>query len=294
MRPGSFFYFLAQARQSLLRNRLLSFATASTISISILILGFAVLLIINAGEFMNHLESDVEIVAFLDNDLTDNELTEIKQEITAIAGVSSVEFVSREMALEKLQESFGGNEYNLKDTLGENPLSHSYEIETSDPHIVPQVAKIVENIRGIYKVNYGQELVERLFKVTRWVRIISMIFIGLLVIAAVFLIATTIRLAIYSRRKEIYLMKLIGSTDWFIRWPFFIEGILLGTAGAIVAILVLAAGYGSLINHMDSLFFIPLITSEEVLRDIYLGLLIGGIILGVLGTWISINRFLRV
>jgi len=294
MRPGSIFYFFGQAWQSLLRNRLLSFATVSTVAISILILGFAVLLTINAGEFMEHLESDVEIVAYLDNDMTSTQITDIKQELKSITGVESVIFFSRDRALEKLQDSFGGKDYDLKDTLGKNPLPHSYEIKAQDPHAVPLIAEKVKKIDGIYKVNYGQGVVERLFKVTQWVRIISMVFIVLLIVAAVFLIATTIRLAIFARRKEIYLMKLIGSTDWFIRWPFFIEGVFLGAIGGLISIAVLAAGYGSLINRMNTLFFLPLVTNPQTLTNVYLGLLVGGAFLGIIGTWVSLNRFLDV
>jgi cell division transport system permease protein len=294
MRPGSIMYFMREAWKSLRRNRLLSFATISTVAISILILGFAVLLTINAGEFMNRLESDVEIVAFLDKDLTKSQITDIKQELQATSGVQSVNFVSREQALAKLQKSYGGKEYDLKETLGENPLPHTYEVKAEDPHTVPQIAKKIERIDGIYKVNYGQGMVERLFQVTRWVRLVSMAFIILLVLAAIFLIATTIRLAIFARRKEIYLMKLIGSTDWFIRWPFFMEGVFLGIFGGLISILILAAGYGSLIKHMDSVFFLSLVTSTTILNHVYLGLLICGAVLGILGTWISLNRFLDV
>ena len=136
MRPGSIFYFLGQAWQSLLRNRLLSFATVSTVAISILILGFALLLALNAGELMEHLESDVEIVAYLDQDLTSSQITDIKQELKAIPGVQSVTFFSRDRALEKLQGKFGGEDYDLKDTLGENPLPHSYEVKARDPQDV--------------------------------------------------------------------------------------------------------------------------------------------------------------
>ncbi len=294
MRPGSIIYFLREAFKSLSRNRLLSIATISTVAISILILGFAVLLTINASALMKYLESDVEIVAFLEKDLTKSQITGVKKDLIAIDGVKSVKFVSREQALAKLQESYGGKEYNLKETLGKNPLPNSYEIKANEPHNVPQIAAQVKKIDGIYKVNYGQGVVERLFKVTRWVRIISMVFIVLLVFAAVFLIATTIRLAIFARRKEVYLMKLIGSTDWFIRWPFFIEGVFLGAVGGLIAILILAAGYGSLINHMDALFFLPLVTDPGILSNVYISLMICGAVLGVLGTWISLNRFLDV
>ena len=89
-------------------------------------------------------------------------------------------------------------------------------------------------------------------------------------------------------------MKLIGSTDWFIRWPFFIEGVFLGTFGGLISILVLAAGYGSLIQRIDALFFLPLVTDPGMLTNVYLGLLAGGALLGIIGTWVSLNRFLDV
>ncbi|WP_054693929.1 permease-like cell division protein FtsX [Syntrophomonas palmitatica] len=294
MNPGSLFYFVREAGKSLSRNRLLSFATVSTVAISILILGFALLVTINTTYFMEKLESDVEIIAFLDKSLTPSQISDVKTEIKDIPGVKSVNFVSRDEALEKMQKSFGGREYDLKSTLGKNPLPHSYRIKAGEPEQVPKIAARVKKVHGVYKVNYGQGVVERLFKITSWIRIISLIFIILLIFGAVFLIATTIRLAIFARRKEIYLMKLVGSTDWFVRWPFFIEGVTLAALGSIISVAILSLSYGSLIKKMGSLFFIPLVTDAATLSHVYLGLLITGALLGVIGTWISLNRFLKV
>lgn len=295
MRPRNVAYYMREAFQSISRNRLLSIATVSTVAICILILGMAVLTTLNAGKFIDSLESDVEIVAYLDNSLKQAEISDIKLEIQAIPQVASVKYVSKDEALQRLQKKFGKSEYSLKDTLSKNPLPATYEIKTRDPHDVPALATRVGKVEGVYKVNYGQEVVERLFKVTRWVRSLGITIVVLLAFGAVFLIATSIRLAIFSRRKQIYLMKLIGATDWFVRWPFFIEGIAIGLLGSLVAIGILALGYSSLLSNMDkALFFIPLVTSEAVLLRTYLALVITGALLGVLGTWISLNRFLDV
>ncbi|MDD3267958.1 MAG: permease-like cell division protein FtsX [Syntrophomonadaceae bacterium] len=287
-------YFIKEAWKSLARNRILSIATVSTVAICILILGIAVLMILNAGNFMNRLESDVEMVAFLDKALTKSQISDIEEQIIGIGGIKSVDFVSKEMALKDLQKSFGGKEYDLGTTIGNNPLPNSYRIKADDPHKVPNIAARVEKIHGVYKVNYGQGVVERLFTVTKWLRTISFAFIILLALGAIFLIATTIRLAIFARRKEIYLMKLIGATDWFIRWPFFIEGVLLGLCGGLIAIGVLATGYASLLGKIDAVYFLPLVRTASVLSNIYLSLLLTGALLGVLGTYISLNRFLDV
>ena len=288
-------YFFREAYTSLSRNRILSIATVSTMAICIMILGAAVLMTINADNFMNRLESDLEIVAYLDNSLSKTQVADIKSDIEKLNGVKSVVFVSREEALANLQKKFADKDYDLAKTIGKNPLPDSYEVKAQNPQDVVNLAQQINKMPGIYKVNYGQGVVERLFQVTKWVRIISMGFIVLLTIGAVFLIATTIRLAIFARRKEIYLMKLIGATDWFIRWPFFIEGIMLGSMGSLISIVLLSWGYGSLVSSLQTaLFFIPLVYQQSLLINIYLSLFATGAVLGVLGTYISLNRFLDV
>jgi cell division transport system permease protein len=286
-------YFAREAARSFSRNRLLSFATVSTVTICILILGMAVLLTMNAGLFMNRLESDVQMIAFLDKSLNQRQINTARDKIKEIEGIKSVEFISRDKSLEQLQETYG-REYDLKTTLGSNPLPHTFKIEAHNPQEVAQIAQQVDKIAGVYKVNYGQGVVERLFQVTRWVRIISIAFIVVLAAGAVFLIATTTRLSVFARRKEIYLMKLIGATDWFIRWPFFIEGIFLGVAGSLLAVLLLGLGYQALLQNIGSMVMVTLISDPVLLGQIYLSLLATGAILGVLGTYISLNRFLDV
>ena len=179
----------------------------------------------------------------------------------------------------------------MKATIGKNPLPNTFDVKAKDPHQVAVIATKINKINGVYKVNYGQGVVERLFQVTRWVRVVSIAFIILLAAGAVFLIATTIRLAIFARRKEIYLMKLIGATDWFVRWPFFIEGMFMGISGSLIAVLLLALGYNSLVSRIGTIFFMPLVSDPHLLSQLYLSLIGIGALLGMLGTYISINRF---
>jgi len=288
-------YFFKEALISLSRNRVLSLATITTMAVCILFLGVAVLLTVNAGNFMNQLEADIQIIAYLDDSLTKPQLGEVEANIKATAGVQEVTFVSKDEALQRLQSKFSEEDYDLQQTLGKNPLPNSYEVKAVNPQEVAQVAQLIGEIPGVYKVNYGQGVVEKLFQVTKWVRILSMVFMIILALGAIFLIATTIRLAIFARRKEIYLMKLIGATDWFVRWPFFIEGILMGVAGALVAIGLLAGGYTSLINNAQTaLFFVPLVSQQSFLLQVYLSLAAAGVLLGTVGTYISLNRFLNV
>lgn len=287
-------YFFSQAFNSISRNRLLSLATVTTVTVCILILGIAMLLFLNTSNLMSNLESDVEINAFLNKDLTQSQIADVKTQIEAMPGIDSVLFVSKDQALQNLQKSFGGESYNLGTTMGRNPLPNSYQIKAKDPHNVPVLAAQIGQLYGVDKVNYGEGLVERLFKLTQWIRTISIVIILLLSMGAVFLIATTIRLAIYARRKEIYLMKLIGATDWFVRWPFFLEGVLLGSCGALIALILLVAGYSSILHNVKAVLFISLLSNSGILFTVYGGLLLTGAVLGTVGTLISLNRYLDV
>ena len=175
-------YFLREARISLARNRLLSLATATTVSICIFILGMAILLFMNSGELIEKLESDVEIVAFLDEDLTLRERNQLEERLKKHPGVLSVSFVSRDKALASLEKKLGQGEYDLLATLeGNNPLPDSFRIKGENPRQVEQLAKELAGMQGISKLRYGQEVVRQLFAATRWVRIISVfivVFLG--------------------------------------------------------------------------------------------------------------------
>jgi cell division transport system permease protein len=287
-------YFFSEAFKSLYRNRVLTFATIANVAICILILGAAILLILNASSIIASLESDVEIIAYIDKDISSQETKALQEKIEKIDGVKAVDFISREEGLKNLQEKFGGTEYDLGSTLENNPLRDSFAIQAVDPHQVPETAQKIEILNGVYKVNYGKGVVERLFQVTKWVRVVGLITIILLTFGAIFLISTTIRLAVFSRRKEVYLMKLIGASDWFVRMPFFLEGIFLGLTGAIIAVLFLALGYGSLTGQAPTILFLPIITDTNYLLNIYLGLLAAGVLLGFTATYFSLNKYLDV
>ncbi|MGE5403352.1 MAG: permease-like cell division protein FtsX, partial [Candidatus Saccharibacteria bacterium] len=232
MRLRSAKYFVQEASIQLTRNRLLSIATATTVAVCVFVLGLALLIFLNAGRIMTTLESNVEVVAYLKQDLPPYQRGELRDRLEAMPDVKSVTYVSREQALASLEKRMGQGEYDLSETIeGSNPLPESFRIKAYNPQRVPVLARSINKLPGVEKIRYGQELVAKLFAVTRWVRVISMFTVICLALAAVFLVATTIRLGIFSRKKEIYIMKLVGATDWFVRLPFFIEGTLLALFG---------------------------------------------------------------
>lgn len=295
MKPRTVPYFFREASISLARNRILSIATVTTVAVCIFILGIALLLYFNTGYLVGKLESNVEIVAFLDTNISNFNRDTLLASINELPGVRSVSMLSKDEALKNLETKLGGD-YSLAETLGgDNPLPDSIKIKARDPRQVAKIADLVSNMEGVTKIRFGQAFVSKLVKVSDWARLISLAIVVFLAFAAVFLVATTIRLTIFSRRKEIYIMKLVGATDWFIRLPFFIEGIILSLTGTALAVLFLAVGYNYLVESLrQAMSFIPLLGGGPVIIDLYLGLVAAGIVLGIVGTFISLNKFLDV
>lgn len=165
----------------------------------------------------------------------------------------------------------------------------------TDPGAVEVVALAASRIEGVGEVKYGRETVERLLGVTRAVRVAGLGLVGLLVMATVFTISNTIRLAVFSRRHEVSIMKLVGATDWFIRRPFLLEGVLLGGLGAGLAMIITAAGYRRLVMSVyANLPFVPIVMPDDILSGLTLSLIGLGCGLGALGSLISLRRFLKV
>lgn len=288
-------YIFQEAFRSLRRNGWLNFAAAGTTAVSLFMLGIAFLIVVNTDYISKTVESNVEIMAYLENGLNDDGVKAIRNQIEAIPGVKEVRFVSKEEALETLAKRFG-SESTLKESLGgTNPLPDAFRVRMSEPRQVSSAAAAINRLPGVEKVRYGQGVVEKMFKLTGWIRVISMAVMGLLAICSVFLIATTIRLTMFARRREISIMKWVGATDWFVRWPFLLEGIILGAAGALVTIGVLGFSYHALtLKLQETLAFLPVVRDYRVLLRLFEGLFAAGVALGLMGSFISVHRYLRV
>jgi len=288
-------YFFKESFTSLKRNGWMSLASVTTVAISLFVCGIFWLLVMNVNYVSASIESSVEITAFLHTDTLPEQIDEIKNRIQALPGVSEIIFVSRDEALESLKKQFG-EEHDLVAALGgDNPLPDSFTIKTKTPDDVLPTARSIENIDSIEKVRYGQGVVEKLFAVIDWVRLLGLVMMILLAVAAVVLIAITIRLTVYARRKEIMIMKYVGATDWFIRWPLFLEGIFLGLIGSLVAVGFLCWSYTSLLENVGvTLAFIQLIREPGLLWRLSTSLIATGAGLGGIGSMISLRKFLKV
>jgi len=273
----------------------MSFASILTVAISLFVCGIFWLLVLNVNNVADSIESSVEIKAFLHDNTRLDQIEIIEKQIRALPGVSEVDFVSRDEALESLRKQFGEKNDLLDALEGENPLPDSFTVKTKTAEDVIPVAQSMEQTNLFEKVRYGQGVVEKLFALINWIRLLGVGIMTLLGIAAVVLIAITIRLTVYARRKEITIMKYVGATDWFIRWPFLLEGVFLGLIGSFVAVMILFWSYSSLVKNVSvSLSFIQLIREPGLLWNINAGLMLTGTALGALGSMISLHKFLKV
>jgi len=288
-------YFCRQAFTSVRRNVWIGLAAMATVAITLFIVGIFTLLVLNADYIATDLESNVEIVAFMEVDAARDEVLQAEEQIKAIKGVAEVKLVTKEEGLANLNKQFGRDHDLLAALGGVNPLPDLYKIKAQSPEYVQPIAETLEQIAYVDKVDYGQGVVEKLFAVVRWVRLIGSGIVLLLSLGAVFLVSTTIRLTVFARRKEINIMKYVGATDWFIRWPFFIEGMILGFTGALLAVGALYLTYDFLVSNLRySISFIPIIADTMLIIKILSGLLAAGTLVGALGSMISVRRFLQV
>lgn len=288
------YYIFQEVGRSLIRNSLLNFAAVGTTAISLFVLGVGVLLVINTNEIAKTIESDIEIMVYMRHNLAEEDALTLEPLIDNISGVQETTFISRDEALKSLVKQFGDE---VEESVGEeNPLPDTIKVKISDPREVNKIAAEIEDLPGVESVRYGgQDFVKKLFSLTNWVRIIGLLLITLLGFCGIFLIATTTRLTIFARRREINIMKYVGATDWFVRWPFLLEGIILGFFGALLAVGVLYFSYGALIAKIqETISFLPLVNSSAVLFRIFEGLLAIGIVMGAVGSTFSVRRYLRV
>ncbi len=295
MSLSSIEYYWREAFISMYRNRWLSLAAIGTVCISLVIFGMSILLVLNANLFMQNLESQLEIQVYLKNDMTEEQVSAMADVLKKIEGVSSVSFISKEEGLEDFKQKLGDNQAFVEGLDGENPLPDTYLVKAEDARNVPGLAKEMQKLDHVDTVTYGQGTVEKLLIIIKWIRVVGAGLIIILAIAAMLLITTTIRLSVFARRREINIMKYLGSTNWFVRCPFLLEGMLLGLVGAIVGAAIVYGGYISFAGNLNGVLpFEILLTDRVILRNIVFGLMGVGLFIGALAGGFSVKKYLRV
>jgi cell division transport system permease protein len=287
-------YFLREISQNFRRNLMLNIASIVTVMVLIFQLGFFVLVISNINNFSSVALSKLQLTVVLEPDLSMEKIAALKGRILKHPEADMVRFISKAEAFERLKTRMGGR-ISL-DNLSRNPLPDTVEVELVNPEKIDKVAEDFRSHPGVEDIRYGdQGLVLKMINLSHRIYFVGMIVIIMLVISAVFLISNTIRLTVYSRRKEIAIMELVGAHHWFIRGPFIFEGLIHGIMGAGIAIIMLnyvyTAGTRWLVEGMG---FIPIIMPEQVLLNLSLLLLGAGILVGTGSSFFSVNKYLKI
>ena len=288
-------YFLREAFRYLWRNAFMTFASVATMALCLTMLGMFVLMGLNLNHMANQVESTVEISIYLEDDIAADDLKNLEVELKKFPGVQEFSYLNKEKALARFRERLGDRQDLLSALGGENPIPASFQIRVGSPEQVKPLVKATTEMKGVDDTQFGQEIVEQIFSVARWMRIISLVLVFFLGMASLIIIANTIRVAVFARRREISIMKYVGATDGFIRLPFIIEGIILGFFGSLVATIVVDIIYSVISAQLaGALAFLPILPKYPLLLWLSIGLLLLGPIIGALGSIISIKRFLKV
>lgn len=295
MHISSWVYSLRQTVGSLTRSGLMSLASVATVAISLLVLSVILLLALNLEYMASTVESQVQVKVYLHKNLDRAQQQQLLAEVQRLSDVDQAVLVTKEEALERMKIRFQHNVDILAGLDEDNPLPDAIELSLKDPNQVQTVASTIAVWEGVTRVDFGQGVVERLLAFTRALRVGGLGLVVLLVAATIMTISNTIRLAVFAHRREIGIMKLVGATDWFIRRPFVLEGIVLGALGAVVAALMTGLGYSWLVEATrDTLPFLPVVSPDAATNRLTVGLMALGSLLGAAGSFVSLRRFLKV
>ena len=288
-------YFVKETYKSIRRNGFMSFASISTVAVSLLVLGMFLMIFLNTNNLAQYLESQVQVSVYMQDSATAKELASVKDKLTKMPGVVKVTQVSKQQALERFKKRLGDQQQLLSSLGKENPFPNSFEIQVDSPERIKVLTPQIGQLPKVETAKFGQEVVEHLFQLTKILRFGGIILVVFLAMATLFIISNTIRLTVFARRKEVIIMKYVGATDWFIRWPFVLEGMTLGFFGAVVAFVLINSIYASLLDRIHAtLAFLPLLPTSPLLLYVDLFLLAAGTGIGALGSYISLRKFLRV
>ena len=288
-------YFVKETYKSIRRNGFMSFASISTGAVSLLVLGMFLMIFLNTNNLAQYLESQVQVSVYMQDNATGQELAAVKEKLTKMPGVVKVTQVSKTEALARFKKRLGDQDQLLNSLGKENPFPNSFEVQVDNPERIKVLTPQIGQLPKVETAKFGQEVVEHLFQLTKILRFGGILLVVFLAMATLFIISNTIRLTVFARRKEVIIMKYVGATDWFIRWPFLLEGMTLGFFGAVIAFILINSIYSGLLERIHAtLAFLPLLPSSPLLLYVDLFLLFAGTGIGALGSYISLRKFLRV
>ncbi len=291
--------YFRDAMKSVIRNFSLSLASISCIAITLIVVGFSIVLSYNVENMTDSIKKDVTMVVFLKSDTTEDEVKDIQKKITNMGNIEEIKFKSKKEYAEETKERDEVFSFIVDNWTDEtNPLLDSFLIKVKEVEEIKNTASSIKKIDKVELVNYGEDMVDQLITVFDVIRKVSIGAVVALILVTAFLIANTIKLAIFSRKTEIEIMRLVGASNISIKIPFIIEGSFIGILGSIIPIILMIYGYTSLYNYFDGkLFGSSLAMLIEPYPFIYLSslLLLGiGIVVGMFGSYSAVKKYLKI
>lgn len=276
-------------------NRLMSVASVAVLMSCLVIIGFAVLLFLNVDSLLQHIEAQNVVMAFCEVDATDSDISSADEKLKQIDNISSVEFVSKEEAFELIKASFD-EESKLLSNIDNSFLPAGFRLTVSDMALFDETVAKIRAVETIADIQQNGDLASKLEEIRSAVTYISIGVIIVLFIVSMFIIANTVRITMFSRKLEISIMKAVGATNWFIRWPFLVEGVVLGIISSFVSFFVLAALYSLLSGPFSSIFGLlgnVIVSFWDYALIMLGGFLVVSVLTGAIGSLISMRKYLK-
>ena len=286
-------FTIVRAWQGFWRNAMMSLAATATVVLMLVLLAALFIVISGLNSGLAFIESKVAVTARLADGTSSEERLELTEEVLGMPGVASVEYVSPSEALERLRESYAatGRRLDLGDSTNIR-LFASLEINLTDPDASGAIVDALADHPDVERILTKQAEYDALLGIINVIRTIGIVIVGLVGLTVLFMIINTIRIAVYSRAGEIEIMRLVGASDSFIRWPFILEGILCGFIGAVVTVTLVTAIWDPIQPAMVSMFQMPTAVSSQFLATISVLLFAVGLGVGAVGSWISVRSYL--
>lgn len=291
----TFFSHLSESIKSLKRNGWMTVASASAVTITLVLVGVFLAVIFNATKLAKDIEENVTVSVFVDIGTNKEEMKTLEKKLNDLPKVESITYSSKDQQLKKIQDQMG-DAWNLFEG-DSNPLYDVFYIQTKEPADTKEIAKKAGKLPSVFKADYGGANSDKIFKIAETVRTWGLGAAALLLFVAVFLISNTIRITILSRQREIQIMRLVGAKNGFIRWPFFLEGAWIGLLGSIIPIVIMTLGYQQVYNIFNKQLLqsnYSLLHPQDFIWKINIMMIVVGMVIGSLGSIISMRRFLKI
>ncbi len=291
-------YNVRQAFSQMGRNKGMYFTTVLAITAMMLILGLFFVSFVNVNSFARSIGKDYNVIQIYMKDGNTKEVTEaVGTALLGMDGVEKVEYVTKDQALDTLKDRWGDNGY-LLENLPENPLPDSYTVHVSDKDAANDVAAAAPGIEGVDDVVYYRDTIEKLAQLSHFIEMGSLVAMGFLIVVSIIIVANTIKLTVFNREKEIGIMKYLGATDWFVRAPFLWGGIIVGVVSSVIATgltyLIYSRITGIIGSDITRILAVSVVPAEQLTLVLLVMFLCLGIGIGVIGSAISIRKFLNV